>query len=88
MIQPIRNQVLVKPFPSDDVSSGGIYIPLSAQNVSNKVLVVNVGNGTIKKPMKLKPGEIGYRVKNWGVEVVVDGELHFLMESDSILAKE
>lgn len=86
-MQPIRNQMLVKPFPSEEVTAGGIFVPESAREVSNKVLVVSVGNGTKEKPMTFKKGDIGYRVKDWGTEVMVDGELHFLLDSDSILAK-
>lgn len=86
-MQPIRNQMLVKPFPSEEVTVGGIFVPESAREVSNKVLVVSVGNGTKEKPMTFKKGDIGYRVKDWGTEVMVDGELHFLLDSDSILAK-
>lgn len=83
---PIRTQVLVKPFPSDEISEGGILVPESAREVSNKVLIVKVGNGTVNKPMNLKPGETGFRVKGWGREVLVEGEQHFLMDQDAILA--
>ena len=86
MIQPIRNQILVKPFPADEISEGGIFVPDSARAISNKVMIVGVGNGTKDKPMRLKSGMIGYRVQSWGCEVMVEGELHFIMDSDAILA--
>jgi len=85
---PIRTQILVKPYPADSVSEGGIIVPESARQVSNKVLIVKTGNGTKEKPMKLKPGDTGYRVRDWGTEIMIDGELHFLMDQDAILAKE
>lgn len=83
---PIRSQVLVRPYPADEISEGGILVPLSAREVSNKVKIVKVGNGTKDKPMKLKEGDTGFRVKSWGCEVLVNGELHFLMDQDAILA--
>ncbi len=86
MIQPIRDNVLVKPYPSNEISEGGLLIPESAREVNNKVKVVAVGNGVAGKPMKLKVGDSGYRVKAWGQEILVDGELHFLMSQDAILA--
>lgn len=86
MIQPIRDNVLVKPFESSSVSEGGIVVPDSAKTISNKVTIISVGNGTIGKPMKLKPGMIGHRVKDWGLEVMVDGELHLLMNQEAIIA--
>lgn len=83
---PIRSQVLVKPFPSDEISEGGIFVPESARKVSNKVRIVKVGNGTKDKPMRLKEGDVGYRVQDWGCDVLIDGELHFLLDQDAILA--
>lgn len=88
MIRPIRSQILFKPLPPDKISVGGIYVPDSAQQINNKGIIVRVGKGTKDKPMKLKEGDIGYRVKSWGCEVMVDGELHYLMDQDAILAKE
>tara|TARA_R110000868_G_scaffold27075_1_gene103468 strand:- start:191 stop:454 length:264 start_codon:yes stop_codon:yes gene_type:complete len=85
---PIRSQILVKPFSSDEISEFGIIVPESARRPSNKVKVVKVGNGTKYKPMKLKEGQTGYRVKDWGCEVLVNGELHFLMDQDAIIAIE
>lgn len=83
---PIRNNILAKPFPSDEVSMGGILVPESAREISNKMLIVKVGNGTKQRPMKLKKGQIGFRVKGWGIEVIINGEKHYLMEDTAILA--
>lgn len=88
MLKPIRNQVLVKPYPSDEISEGGILVPESARRPSNKVHIVKVGNGTKDKPMKLKAGDTGYRVFEWGCPVFVNGELHFIMDMEAIIAKE
>jgi len=83
---PIRNQVLVKPFPSDEISKGGIIIPESLRKPSHKVKVVAVGNGTAKRKMTLKKGDTAYRVRDWGLEVLIDGDLHFIMDMDAIIA--
>jgi co-chaperonin GroES (HSP10) len=83
---PIRNQVLVRPLPTEEVSEGGIFVPLSARKPSNKVMIVKTGNGTKDRPMNLKKGQVGYRVKDWGMDVMIDGELHFIMDSGAILA--
>lgn len=83
---PIKNQILVKPFPSDEVSEGGIFVPESARKTSHKMRIVKVGSGTKDKPMRLKEGQTAFRVKDWGTDVLIDGELHFLMEQDAILA--
>lgn len=83
---PIRNQILTKPFPSDNITEGGLFIPDSVRKPSNKMKVIKVGNGSKKKPMTLKEGQTVYRVDGWGTEVFIDGELHFLMEDNAILA--
>lgn len=86
MIKPIRNQVLVRPLESDNISEGGIIVPDSCKKDSNKVKIVAVGNGTKKNPMYRKPGEIGYRVKDHGTEIIVDGIKHFLLDQSWIIA--
>lgn len=88
MIKPVGQNVLVKPFPVDGVSAGGIYVPDSAKEDSNKVLIVAVGNGTSKNPMRFKEGDIAFRVKdNFLSEIVINGEKHFLMPQSYLLAK-
>ena len=83
---PIRNNVIVKPFPSDEMSEGGLLIPESARKISNKVKVVAVGKGTKARPMTLLEGQTAFRVRDWGVEILIDGELHFIMEQSAIIA--
>lgn len=85
-MKPINQNILVKPFPASDKTEGGIFVPDSVKQPSNKVLIVAVGDGSEKKPMKLKPGQTGFRVKDWGEPIEIDGELHFIMTQQSILA--
>lgn len=86
MIQPIKNQILVRPLESDAISEGGIIVPDSCKKDSNKVEIVAVGNGTKKNPMYRKVGEIGYRVKDHGTEILVGGVKHFLLDQSWIIA--
>lgn len=86
MIQPIRNQVLVKAMKLDEVSAGGIIVPEYLRKDGSKVEVIAVGNGTKNKPMNLKPGMIGFRVSDWGTPVEDNGNLYYLMDQDAILA--
>ena len=87
-MQPIRTNVLAKPYPPDTLSEGGIFVPESARSESNKMLIIAVGNGTKDRPMKFKEGQTIYRVKDWGTPVDIEGERHYLMDQDSILAVE
>jgi chaperonin GroES len=83
---PLHSQILFKPYPSDEISTGGIIVPESARQVNNKGTIVKVGKGTKGSPMKLKEGQTAFRVKAWGTEVIIDGESHYLMDQDAILA--
>lgn len=85
-MQPIRNNILVKPCATDNISKGGIIVPDSYKAISNKVEIVKTGNGTKEKPMRLKKGQIGFRVKDWGIEIIIGGEKYFLMEDSAIIA--
>jgi chaperonin GroES len=87
-MQPIRNNVLVKPFAPSEISEGGIFVPLSARKESNRVEIVAVGSGTKARPMQFKPGQVAYRVDSWGTPVEINGETHYLMDDSAILATE
>lgn len=85
-MKPVGQYVLVKPYESDGITQGGLIVPDSVKPVSNKVKIVEVGGGSVKTPMRLKKGETGFRVKLWGEEILIDGEKHYLMTQQSIIA--
>lgn len=87
-MQLVKNQILFKPFPSEEKTLSGLFVPETAREINNKGTIAIVGNGTIKKPMKLKVGQTAFRVKDWGEGIIVDNELYFIMEQDAILAIE
>ena len=86
MLKPIRSNVLVQCYPGNEVSEHGIIVPESHRGESNRVKIIAVGSGTKKKPMHLKPGQDGFRVKDWGEPVEENGELYYLMDSSAIIA--
>ena len=88
MVKPIRNQVLVRAFKGDEVSAAGIIVPDSYRKDGCKVEIIDVGNGTKKRPMRLKKGQIGFRIKDWGVPIEDNGDKYYLMEDVTILATE
>jgi chaperonin GroES len=87
MIKPIRNKVLVKPFASDELSAGGIIVSEAHRAVSNKMEVIEVGNGTEKTPMQFKKGDVVFRVKGSGDEIEMNGEKYFIVEQSWLIAK-
>ena len=87
-MQPVRNNILVKPFPPDEVSEGGIFVPESARQESNKLLVIAAGNGSRDRKMPFKKGDVVFRVKDWGEPIDIEGERHYIMDQNAIIAKE
>jgi chaperonin GroES len=85
-MQPTRNQILFKPFLIDEKTEGGIFVPDSFRHESDKGEIVEVGAGTKANPMRLKKGDIGFRVHKWGTLVEKNGENFYLMEDSAILA--
>lgn len=87
-MQTIGNQILFKPLPSDEVTESGLFVPENARAISDKGIIVQVGNGSPKRPMRLKEGQTVYRVHQWGEAVFVNNELHFIMDEKAIIAVE
>lgn len=81
-IKPIRNQVLFMPYMGKGVTDGGIFIPDSCKTLSNRGEVKATGHLVTK----VKAGEVAYRVKDWGVELIENGTKFYLMHEDAILA--
>lgn len=87
MIQPIRHTILIKPCKSDDISAGGIYVPETCQERSSKAIIVATGNGTKDKPMRYKTGQTVFNIKDCGDEIIIDGERHYLIQQDWVIAQ-
>jgi chaperonin GroES len=87
-MQPIRNFILCKPFPPDEISDGGIIVPDSVKKDSNRLLVVATGRGTKDRKMQFTAGQTVYRVKDWGEPIDIEGERHYLMDQAAVLATE
>lgn len=86
-MQPIRDNILVRPCESDSVSTGGIIVPDSYKALSNKVEVVAVGNGIKGRTMAFKPGDIVCKIKDCGSEVIINGVKHLLIKDNWVLTK-
>jgi co-chaperonin GroES (HSP10) len=83
----IRDNVLIKPFASDEKSIGGIIVSEAHRAISQKVKVVAVGGGTKKTPMNWREGDVAFRVKDSGDEILIGGERHFIVKSTWLIAK-
>lgn len=80
----INKKILFRPFKWNETTEGGLLIPESARKLSNKGEVVEIAN----RVTKVKKGDVAFRVKDWEgeVELDIDGEKHFIMDENAILA--
>jgi co-chaperonin GroES (HSP10) len=87
MIKPIKNYILAKAFKEDSLSMGGIIVPESYRKDGSKVEILAVGEGTVSRPMAIKPG-LGYRIKGAGDEIEYNNEKYYLLDQAHIIALE
>lgn len=87
-MKPIKNQIVFKPFITAEKTSSGLFVPENARKPMDKGIIVEVGEGSKDRPMRLKKGQIGYRVHQWGTLFEMKGEKFYLMDDSAILATE
>ncbi len=81
-MKPINKKILFKPFKGNEKTESGLFIPDNLIKPSNKGEIVEVG----ERVTKVKKGDVGFRVQGWGEEFIINGEKHYIMEQDAILA--
>ena len=92
-IKPLRDKVVVKPRPVEEISKGGIIIPETVNNVPVEGTIVAVGNGILTRdgniiPLDVKVGDkILYKKNGQTVtEIEVDGDKYLIMSEMDILS--
>ncbi|MFC1481474.1 co-chaperone GroES [Candidatus Neomarinimicrobiota bacterium] len=89
-LKPLADRVIVKAAESEDVTSGGIYLPDTAKEKPQRGEVVAVGPGKTEDgkvvPMQVKKGDDVLYGKYSGTEVNVDGTDYLIVRESDILA--
>lgn len=85
-VKPLGDRVLVEPQEAEVKTSGGIFIPDSAQEKPQKGKVVAVGSGTKDVEMEVKTGDIVLYGKYSGTELQVESKDYIIMRQSDILA--
>ncbi len=90
-IQPLFDNVLVKPLEAEEKTPSGIVLPDSAKEKPQTGLIMAIGKGATNEDGKLIPMvvKVGQKVmyKKWGGnEIKVLGEEWMLVEQKDILA--
>jgi chaperonin GroES len=90
-IQPLFDNVLIKPLEAELRTASGIILPETAQQKPQTGEVIAVGPGRVtikgeKEPMMVKPGQKVVYKKWGGSDVKLNGEELVLVEQKDILA--
>ena len=89
--RPLSDKVLVKPASGEEKSSGGIYIPDSAQQKPIEGEVIAVGPGRVledgsRGEVAVKVGDRVVYSKYGGTELKLDGEDYIILDESQIYA--
>ena len=90
-LKPLADRVVVQADPAEEVSTGGIILPDTAQEKPQQGTVVAVGPGKIsdagsKIAMNLKKGDKILYGKYSGTEFAFEGTEYLIMRESDILA--
>ena len=90
-VNPLSDRVVVEPAPAEDVSSGGIILPDTAQEKPQQGTIVAAGPGKVSDSgktlaMEVKKGDRILYGKYSGTEFSFEGTEYLIMRESDILA--
>lgn len=90
-IRPLGDKIVIKVIEDAEQTSGGIFIPDSAKEKSQKGEVIAVGAGKLnekseREPMDVKVGDTILYAKYSGTDVKVDGTEYKILSIKDALA--
>lgn len=90
-VHPLDDRVLVRPLEAEAKTTGGIFIPDTAKEKSQRGEVIAVGKGKLledgsRGTLALKKGDKVLFGKYAGTEIKIDGNQHQIMREQDVLA--
>jgi chaperonin GroES len=85
-VKPLADRVIVKLEKNEAKTAGGIIIPDTAQEKTQQGTVVEVGPGTEKEKITVKPGEKVMYDKYAGTQIKIDSVDHLILKMADIVA--
>jgi len=92
MLKPLGDRVLVEIIEeAEQKTAGGLYVPDTAKEKSQRGKVIAVGSGKMtddgkRIPMDIKEGDTVYFAKYGGTEVSLEGKNYSLLSERDVLA--
>jgi chaperonin GroES len=90
-VKPLEDRVLVKQCEAEEVTSGGIVLPDTAQEKPQRGKVMAVGPGKLldsgnRGQMSLKKGDEVFYGKYAGTEIKIDDEEFVIIRESDVMA--
>jgi chaperonin GroES len=85
-VKPLADRVMVKLEKDEAKTAGGIIIPDTAQEKTQRGKVIEVGPGTEKDPITVKKGDKVMYDKYAGSPIKIDGEEYLILKMADIIA--
>ncbi|MGE0713538.1 MAG: co-chaperone GroES [Planctomycetota bacterium] len=90
-VRPLDDRILVRPLEAEEKTAGGIVLPDSAKEKSQRGEVIAVGAGKLldsgsRAPLSVKKGDRVIFGKYAGTEIKIDGAEHQIMREHEVLA--
>jgi chaperonin GroES len=85
-IKPLADRVLILVEEAETKSAGGLLIPDTAQQKTQKGTVVACGPGTEKEKMTVSAGQKVMYDKYAGTQLEIDGKDHLILKAGDIVA--
>ena len=83
-VKPLGDRVLVKPDAVETKTAGGIIIPDTAQEKTQRGVVVAVGDD--KEKIKVSVSQKVIHDKYAGTQIQIDGVDHLILKSNDLVA--
>ena len=83
-VKPLGDRVLVKPDAVETKTAGGIIIPDTAQEKTQRGVVIAIGDD--KEKIKVSVGQKVIHDKYAGTQIQIDGVDHLILKSNDLVA--
>jgi chaperonin GroES len=90
-LKPLGSRVVIEPVEQDAVTAGGIVLPETAKEKSQKGKILSVGPGDRDEggkriPLDVKVGDIVLFAQYTGTEIKVEGKKLLILKESDVLA--
>ena len=83
-VKPLGDRVLLKADTGDEKTSGGLFIPQTAQEKTQTASVIAIGDDT--ETITVKVGDRVMHDKYAGTQIKIDGEEHLIVNFADVIA--